>query len=305
MAHLNNNLIEILITRRFNPFIVFISALFMIVIIGIIDYQTGTEISVALLYLIPIGLVSWFINKNVGLAISLLSSIDWLLISIFDNHIYSHPAIPFWNALVELTFFTIISYTISSVKVLLIREREIARCDSLTGIANRRAFMEIIAQEFERSQRYNHAISIAYLDLDNFKTVNDKFGHEVGDKLLKTIVDIMKKHTRTSDIMARLGGDEFAVLLPETDPEAARTVLIKLQETVRKEMIKRSWPVTMSIGLISFQQLPISYTEAIHLADQLMYKVKNQGKDSILQDIISPENYLQKIAPSSAKQMIK
>ena len=121
----------------------------------------------------------------------------------------------------------------------------------------------------------------AYLDLDNFKWVNDNHGHSVGDTLLINIARNAKSNLRISDFFARLGGDEFAVLLPDTDEKSARIALHKLQGKLLEEMNKHNWPVTFSIGTVTCHDIPKSVDELIKQADNLMYSVKNHGKNSI------------------------
>lgn len=258
-----------------------LAAFIFIVLIGIIDYLSGLEISVSLLYLIPISLVSWYVGRKEGIAISFLATVDWFLADWYGERNYSHPAIPYWNASVELSFFLILTYALSSLQKKWNIEKDLARTDPLTKIANRRAFFETATLELERSLRYQHSLSLAYIDLDNFKWVNDNQGHNEGDKLLVSVAEILREKTRFNDTIARLGGDEFAVLLPETKPEDTKTVIEKLQQELLKKMQVNKWPVTFSIGLVSFQIPPSSINVVIHEADLLMYDVKRSGKNKI------------------------
>lgn len=111
----------------------------------------------------------------------------------------------------------------------LIKEQELARIDPLTHVSNRRAFYELAEIEIVRARRNGCPLSVAYMDVDNFKFVNDDLGHATGDLVLVTIASTLRSELRASDIVARLGGDEFAILLPETDAESAQAVLDKLR----------------------------------------------------------------------------
>jgi len=144
-----------------------------------------------------------------------------------------------------------------------------------------RFFAELVDLEIARSRRYRHPLSIAYLDLDNFKTVNDRFGHSVGDKVLHITVQNTRHLLRKIDVVARLGGDEFAILLPETDQPAARAAVTKIRTHLLTEMRKNDWPVTFSIGVLTCLEMPRNTDELIKQADNLMYSVKNSGKDSV------------------------
>ena len=118
----------------------------------------------------------------------------------------------------------IFTLLLSSLKRALDRERELSGTDVLTGIRNARSFREVLGAEIERSKRFQRPFTVAYLDLDNFKTVNDCHGHEHGDELLRLVGNTILTGIRKTDTVARLGGDEFALLLPETEYEAAGAV---------------------------------------------------------------------------------
>jgi diguanylate cyclase (GGDEF)-like protein len=169
----------------------------------------------------------------------------------------------------------------SLLKSLLVKEQELARIDPLTTVPNRRAFYEALDKERVRSLRYHRPLTIAYVDLDNFKKVNDCLGHAVGDELLVQVAAGLRSNLRASDYVARLGGDEFAVLLPETDATAAELVLRKLRLRLLEEMKAHRWQVTFSIGAATFLDPPDSLDVIIRMADETMYAIKAHGKDNV------------------------
>ena len=156
-----------------------------------------------------------------------------------------------------------------------------ARIDYLTGAGNSRFLYNLVQLEIDRLQRYQHPLTLAYIDLDNFKTVNDRLGHAVGDQVLCAVVSSVKKNIRRTDSVARLGGDEFALLLPETNQESARVVLSKIQEDILEEMRINNWPVTVSIGVLTCPVAPPSTDALVSMADELMYSVKRDGKNGV------------------------
>jgi diguanylate cyclase (GGDEF)-like protein/PAS domain S-box-containing protein len=160
-------------------------------------------------------------------------------------------------------------------------EKQLSRTDALTRLGNRRAFHEVAEEERLRASRYSRVLSLIYLDLDNFKYVNDHYGHDKGDELLAMIGEILRKERRASDYAARLGGDEFALVLPETGQEGAEAVSDKIRDAVNQAMQRNGWPVTVSIGAASFTSLPDSCEEMIRRADRLMYESKKNGKNQV------------------------
>jgi diguanylate cyclase (GGDEF)-like protein len=257
--------------------------------IGIIDYLTGYEISFSLFYLFPVCLLTWFASRRFGIATSIASAITWLVADVATGHTYTSPVIFAWNTIIRLGFFIIVTYLLSALKIALEHEKELARIDNLTGAVNGRFFSELLLMEMERIQRNKRPFTIACLDLDNFKSVNDRFGHSMGDKVLWTIVRQARSQLRKMDVVARLGGDEFAFLLPETDQTAAQAAIQRIQTSLLDEMSKNEWSVTFSIGVLTCVRINMPQTsdELLKRADDMMYSVKNTGKNSIRYSIFA------------------
>lgn len=253
----------------------------LMLVVGVIDYLTGYEIAFSLFYLIPISLVTWFAGKPFGIAIAIASAFTWHIADIASGHPYSHPVIFYWNTGIRLGFFIITMALLSALKTALKRAEELSQTDHLTGAVNARFFTDLAQREISRSRRYKHPFTVAYVDLDNFKAVNDRFGHGKGDELLRIVVNTAKSQLRDTDIVARLGGDEFILLFPETGQETARAAIDKIQRRLSGEMLGKGWPVTFSIGLLTCMEMPGTADELIRMADEVMYSVKNNGKNAI------------------------
>jgi len=155
-----------------------------------------------------------------------------------------------------------------------------SRTDPLTNALNSRAFNEALDLEIKRSLRYLHSLTLVYTDIDNFKSVNDMFGHKIGDNVLATIGNVILNLIRQNDVLDRLGGDEFAIILVEADQLAARTALAKLQETLMLIIQKNNWPISLSFGVLSCTKTFCSPEKMISVADQLMYSVKKSTKNN-------------------------
>jgi diguanylate cyclase (GGDEF)-like protein len=252
--------------------------------IGIIDYFIIIDMYLFAFYLIPVSITTWFVGRRWGIFMAISSAIIWLITAIHST-IYPYLWLSYWNAIIILIFFAIVADLLGMIKLTYEREKKYARIDPLTEIINRRFFLEMLEQEIGRFDRYQHPFTLAYFDLDNFKTVNDWFGHSVGDRLLKLIAQTIQNQVRAVDVFARLGGDEFALLLPETDYESAEVVLFRLQQQVSTIFKDEYLNVSLSIGAITFKKEPLSVDMAIERVDHLMYEVKRHGKDNLKHEI--------------------
>jgi diguanylate cyclase (GGDEF)-like protein len=158
--------------------------------------------------------------------------------------------------------------------------REQATRDGLTGFFNRRMMDEMVPRELQRAARYHRDMSLAMLDLDGFKAVNDNLGHEEGDRLLRIFAGCIRKIARASDLVYRYGGDEFLLLLPETTREQAEVVLKRLTDSVCPELITTLGRVTFSAGIASYVS-DSSAENLVKLADDRLYQSKRLGKGNI------------------------
>jgi diguanylate cyclase (GGDEF)-like protein len=263
---------------------------FLIVVIGLLDYLTGYEYAFSVFYVLPISLITWYSTQKIWLAACVASAIVWLWADISTAHPYSKFLIPYWNTLIRFSFFVIIAYLLSALKSALQREKDLSLTDHLTGASNSRRFYEIVQMEISRLERSQRSFTIAYLDVDNFKTINDTFGHGKGDLVLKTIVNSLKSKLRKTDLVARLGGDELALFFPDTNQEAAEIILPKIQEVLMNEMAKNNWGVTFSIGVVTCTVAPPAVDELIKIADDLMYSVKRHGKNMVKYSVYEAES---------------
>ena len=250
-------------------------------LLGIIDYVTGNEITFSLFYLAPIVAVTWTVNQHAGLVMSLLSGITLLGAEIAAGQTYSSPLIYLLNTVIRTVFYTIITYLVAELHQARREEQLAARTDFVTGAANARYFHELLQMEINRIHRYPHPITVVYIDIDNFKLVNDLYGHKIGDEVLRSIVSELKSQLRRTDIVARVGGDEFALLLPSTQQPDAKIVISKVYANLVEAMKQRNWPVTFSMGAVTCMSPPHSAEQLINMADELMYDVKNSTKNDV------------------------
>ncbi|MGH9803669.1 MAG: GGDEF domain-containing protein [Candidatus Acidiferrales bacterium] len=269
-----------------------VAGILFVPFLGVIDVLVGYEVSFSLFYLLPVFLVAWAVGAGPAYGIALACAASWYLADRAAGANYSHPAIPYWNASLRLGFFLVVAYLASHLREAREHESALARTDSLTGAANKRAFLERAALELGRAARYSRPLTLAYIDLDNFKQVNDRFGHSVGDRLLYEVAQVMQRHVRATDLVVRLGGDEFALLIAEMPPQPAREFLAKIQSYLLSAMKERDWPVTFSIGAVVCMTPPRLVDDLLKFADDLMYEVKRGGKNRIQLEVLREESIL-------------
>lgn len=263
----------------------FFICFFILIPVASIDYSTDFELSLSVFYLIPVFIASWYTNRRIAVFMSLLSAFTSLLMDLYSGHTFSNVVIPFWNMGVRLSFFLITVYLVSRIKFFLNKEQELARIDFLTGAMNDRGFKEETKTVFAMAFRHNVQLTMAYIDIDNFKYINDTQGHAEGDRLLRSVAQALRQSLRGYDVVARLGGDEFALLFPMTDYRASDQVMSRMRAMLWEMACANGWAVTFSIGMVTFETLPTTPEESIDIADRLMYEVKHSGKDNIIHQI--------------------
>jgi len=193
-----------------------------------------------------------------------------------------------WNDALTVGLVLALAFSLIALRRGLRRQRELACTDELTGLENRRAFYELAEREIGRAARYGKAFTVAYFDIDDFKQVNDRYGHAAGDAVLRLAADTARKTIRASDAVARLGGDEFAILLHETTAAASETVIRKLQTAVRNSVLVNGSAMTVSLGAVTCLEAPDTVDALLRSADELLYAAKRAGKDRSRHRVLGP-----------------
>jgi diguanylate cyclase (GGDEF)-like protein len=265
-------------------------SLLFVALIALLDYATGPNLSLSIFYLIPVAACAWWGGFPHGILLSLTGAVTWHAVDLIENPMIP-PGAGVWNGIVRFGTLTLISSLVSRLHASVLREHLLARTDPLTGAANGRTFYEAATAEAERAGRSSQPLTLAYLDLDNFKQLNDQLGHAAGDAALVHVVRSIHPNMRTYDVLARLGGDEFALLLPETDGDGASALLDRLQQVLTQELARAGWPVTLSVGAVTFLRPAGDVDLMIQRVDALMYRAKRKGKGRVEHTVLEEETW--------------
>lgn len=160
-----------------------------------------------------------------------------------------------------------------------------ATTDPLTGVCNRRRIFELADAEFKKNKRYGSSLSVIMIDIDNFKQVNDRYGHDAGDTVLKTLIQTCQPNLRTTDHLGRLGGEEFIVLLIETklsDAEKCAEKLRAIIETTAVPVKENEINITISLGVAAIGEQDKSFNDTLKRADQSLYRAKSGGRNRVI-----------------------
>ncbi|HUC40490.1 MAG TPA: GGDEF domain-containing protein [Gemmatimonadales bacterium] len=247
-----------------------------------VNVITPSEARLGILYIIPVLLVTW----TEGLAWGILFALVTTVYREATAWVQMPPDTPLvWRVVTGLAYLAVLGVAMAGLQTLRRSQAALARLvtqDQLTNVMNARAFADRLGQELDRNRRYPRPLALMYMDLDNFKVINDTHGHQTGDAVLRLVADAMRSSVRQADVVGRLGGDEFAVLMPETDSALADAAAKRLIVGLRN-VFKGTPNVTASIGVVSCTATDASTDDLLRRADQAMYDAKKSGKDRVVQ----------------------
>lgn len=265
-----------------------------VLLIGWFDYLSGQEIGLSLFYLIPIALVAWIATAWQAAACAILAGSCWLTAEYVARGQFTTTML--WNAFTLFFIYIAGAYLVNHLRrdrddlqILnnelghaLKREGELARTDVLTGLPNSRAFLEMLETEVARARRELRGICMLFLDLDDFKSINDHYGHAEGDEVLTKIGKLIREVVRSGDVVARMGGDEFGVLLWHVPRSEAVHIAERL--TTRVAEFATQYPKSrlgVSVGIAWFDDPPDDPDEILRAADREMYEEKAARKSDV------------------------
>jgi diguanylate cyclase (GGDEF)-like protein len=278
MQHEWQTAVQRLFALDFREALVLCTVLFAI--IAVTDYVTPAELNFTFMYVFVILLACWNLGPKWGIAYTALACVMQITVLDQIKGEYISAAYFYLDMANRLfTFLIVIALTVP-LRTAYGREKITARVDWLTRIPNLRGFTELLQTEIARYERAGAPFTVAYFDVDDFKAINDRFGHKRGDLLLCGIAETVRRSLRKTDTVGRLGGDEFAILFPASDLDVALPVMQRVRaglDALRQE----GDPATFSVGLGAFSRKGLTPEEVIACCDALMYRAKREGKKAI------------------------
>lgn len=253
----------------------------VVVTLGAVRVITGAEFAFASLGLLPVLLMTWVAGRDAGLVIAALATATWIVGDMSSGRDHTFGWIPWANGVTRFVTYGIVVALADHVRTQLSQAQELSARDPLTGLINRHALLDFGTREVDRSRRYGHAIAVVFIDLDNFKQLNDGEGHSRGDAALCATAAALRAACRSTDALARWGGDEFVLVLPEVDVASAAMAGERLSNALRLNL-KAYGGVTASVGVAWFPRPDRGFAQMLHAADVVMYAAKQAGKDTFL-----------------------
>ena len=261
-----------------STFTVMTLAIALVLAIGIADFVTGPRLAFSVFYLFPIAVAEWRFGLGKAVLVAVVAANTWLVADLVDRS-YDNVFVPLWNTTSRFVMFMIVLRLLANLRAALERQTHIARLDPLTGLLNARAFADAAKRAVEQAKKDNTPFTFVYLDLDDFKAINDSIGHAGGDLALRTVAEQLWASVRATDLVGRLGGDEFALMFPATGSSAAKTVMANLLDRVSRGLTELPTEVTFSAGAATFLVEPDSLDDVIKATDALMFEAKREGKN--------------------------
>ena len=259
-------------------------ALAGVALIGWVDYLTGPDIGFSLFYLVPIVLCGWFAGAGSGITVGFAAALAWFVADASWHQ--GSRGISAWNGFTRLIIYGTQAWMMARLradrewlKIRVRHEASLARTDVGTSLPNVRAFTEAADRDLSIARENGWPVCLLYIDLDDFKQINDRFGHSRGDEVLRSVGDAILASIRGDDLPARVGGDEFVVLLLNVDMLVAERIARRVQTHIGS--LADDIPVTASIGAAYFSTAPENAAAVLAAADETMYAAKQSGKKRV------------------------
>ncbi|MGI9610315.1 MAG: GGDEF domain-containing protein [Acidimicrobiia bacterium] len=247
----------------------------------LLDYLSGPGVGFAVFYALIVMGATFHAGWVAGGILAILSSGAGLSARLFYSQGDVTVAEALWNLGNELAVFAALVVVLYHGRSLLDKLASQSRMDLLTGALNTRGVLESFERERSRALRTSSPLTLAFIDLDDMKQVNDELGHAEGDEMLRTLASSVLSSIRDSDVFGRVGGDEFALILPDTDEQDAVKAIQRLRSVINRKTHDRGPYISVSVGVVTFRRDPPLAVDALRAADALMYVAKRAGGNRV------------------------
>lgn len=269
--------------RRLPRSLLIAATIVAIGVVAALDRTLPPEASLVAFYALPIVGITWYTSRTVGLTMAVVAVGATTSVQLTRNHTL---VLVLWNGLSRFAVYVALVIMVSQVRTLLTRTRWLADIDPLTNLLNRRAFIREFEHHLRQERRADTEVSIAFIDIDHLKTINDTGGHDAGDAVIQRVAVAIEGASRKGDLLARIGGDEFVVCLIDSDGPAADAYARRLIETLKNGTDGNSDSV--SIGIITARTDSTDAETLLSTADRLMYQAKQAGRGMVTSLVNNP-----------------
>ncbi len=244
------------------------------------DLVRRADLNFSYLYLLPIFLASWFVSRNMGIAVALWASVMWFAGELILDRSYADAAIPAWNLLTRVGALVVCAAMLAQLRAKFSELSRLAARDFLTGLPNGHAFYELAANEIKQVSSAE-PLTLATIFVNGVQMVNYRFGYPAGDQMLCTIAHTIQQQVPRPELVGRMGGTSFSVLLPNTTSDHANLILQKVHEALDLQRSKFSHPLTFFFSAVACANAPKTLAELLYQADTQMERIKSSAKDQI------------------------
>jgi diguanylate cyclase (GGDEF)-like protein len=254
-------------------------------VIGVAYFLTGSQLALYIFFVVPVFQVTWAVGNRAGIMVAVFSAIIWFIADLLGSW-YTNFYIPLINVIIGFIASIGFIFTLELFRRVLQRERECSHEDPLTGTPNMHEFFLMAEREIMRARRKVSPITVAYLGIDDFEKVNERYGEKTGSIILHKLANSLLDFTRSTDVSARIREKDFVLLLPETDIEGGIKGIRRIREMLTEIIEEYEWPIQFSVGLVTYNILPENVDEMIKTADELQNEAKDIATDRIQHQVI-------------------